>query len=154
MLLPAEDWKQQQGLLDRFLTGEAGSVLGTHSPAGSLTSCSCSLRARESPVDCSSPGRGDTLDKVGKYGSKDRTRDYLQETAFSHQVASSTMKRHRTWCEVLISLFLMKLRLAAQPIPTPENTQFFSKKILSSSLSCLEAQAAAENKIKQYYSVI
>lgn len=92
--------------------------------------------------------------KVGKYGSKKRTRDCLQETAFSHQVANLRMKRHRTWCEVLISLFPMKLRLAAQPIPTPENTQFFSKKTLSSSLSSLEAQAAAENKIKQYYSVI
>lgn len=104
-------------------------------------------------MDCSSPGRGDTLVKVGKYGSKERTRDYLQETAISHQVASLRMKRHGTWCEVLISLFPMKLRLAAQPIPTPENTQF-SKKTLSSSLSSLEAQAAAENKMKQYYSVI
>lgn len=63
------------------------------------------------------------------------------------------MKQCRTWCEALISLLLMKLRLAAQPIPTPE-ARGFSKKILSSSLSCLEAQAAAENKIKRYHSVI
>lgn len=47
----------------------------------------------------------------------------------------------------------MKLGLAAQPIPTPE-ARGFSKKILSFSPSCLEAQAAAENKIKRYYGVI
>lgn len=63
------------------------------------------------------------------------------------------MKQCRPWCEVFISLFLMKLRLAAQPLPTPE-ARGLSKKMLSSSLSLLEAEAAAENKIKRYYSVI
>lgn len=63
------------------------------------------------------------------------------------------MKQCRPWCEVFISLFLMKLRLAAQPLPNPE-ARGLSKKMLSSSLSLLEAEAAAENKIKRYYSVI
>ena len=50
----------------RFLTGEAGSMSGTHVPASSLTRYRHALRARESPVDCSGPGRGDALVKVEK----------------------------------------------------------------------------------------
>lgn len=86
--------------------------------------------------------------KVGKQGTEE-SKGLSRPLFFliSHQVANSTMKPYRTWCEVLISFLLMKLRLAAQPIPTPE-ARGFSKKTLSSGLSRLEAQAAAENKIK------
>lgn len=99
-----------------------------------------------------------TLVKVGKQRREGGESDYLQKTTFSLSLPSGgIIPLDDEAMQRLVRGFHFfardELGLAAQPIPSPE-ARSFSKKMLSSSPFLLEAEAAAENKIKRYYRVI